>query len=254
VALLDGKVAVVTGAGRGLGRAHAVALAAAGAAVVANDVEDAGAAAAAIASAGGHAIADHSDVSTLSGAAAVVDRALGELGRVDVVVNNAGVSRPCAIAELDDAALEFHLGVHLRGTVGTTRAAFRAMATRGGGRIINTVSGHAFEPRAAGSAAYAAAKGAVFSFTLAAALEGTPHGILVNAIAPLALTPMSRAYLGARPDAAELDPARVSRVVVWLAGASITGRVIRVEGDSVATMDIVRSGAVPFARIGELLG
>src|SRR5207249_2761281 len=111
-------------------------------------------------------------------------------GRGAVVVNNAGMSRPCPIAEMDDAALDLHLGVHVRGTVGTTRAAFPVMAAQGGGRIVNTVSGHAFEPKAPNSAAYAAAKGAVFSFTLAAAREGAEHGILVNAIAPLALTPM----------------------------------------------------------------
>ena len=253
--LLDGRVAVVTGAGRGLGRSHALALAAAGAAVVVNDLDLAGATVAAIASAGGRAAADDSDVSTLAGAGAVVRRARDEFGRLDVVVNNAGVSRPRAIAELDDAALDLHLGVHLRGTVGTTRAAFPVMAAQGGGRIINTVSAHAFDPKAPNSAAYAAAKGAVFSFTLAAAREAAAHGILVNAIAPLALTPMSQAYLSAMPNAAvRLDPAHVSRVVVWLASeAAFTGRIIRVEGESVMTLTVEQSAAVPFARIGELL-
>ena len=168
------------------------------------------------------------------------------------------MSRPCPIAALDDAALDLHLGVHVKGTVGTTRAAFLVMAAQGGGRIVNTISGHAFEPKAPNSAAYAAAKGAVFSFTLAAAREGAEHGILVNAIAPLALTPMSQAYLAAVPDAAErLDPAHVSRVIVWLASeaaSGVTGRVIRVEGQWIMAMTVVRSAPVPFEHIGELLG
>lgn len=255
--LLDGKVAVVTGAGRGLGRSHAFALAAAGATVVANDLDHAVATVDAIASAGGRAAADDSDVSTLAGAGAVVRHALDAFGRVDVVVNNAGLSRPCPIAELDDAVLDLHLGVHLRGTVGTTRAAFPVMAAQGGGRIVNTISGHAFEPKALDSAAYAAAKGAIFSFTMAAAREGAAHGILVNAIAPLALTQMSQTYLAAIPDAAErLHPTHVSRVVVWLASEAatgVTGRVFWVEGDSIMTMTVERSAAVTFARIEELL-
>src|SRR5207245_9373025 len=125
---------------------------------------------------------------------------------------------------------------------------------QGGGRIVNTVSGHAFEPKAPSSAAYGAAKGAIFSFTLAAAREGAEHGILVNAIAPLALTHMSQAYLAAVPEAAERrGSAHVSRVVVWLASEAatgVTGRVVRVEGEWVLTMAVERSAAVPFARIG----
>ena len=195
---------------------------------------------------------DSPAVGLLDGKVAVVTGAGRGLGR----------SHALALAAAGAAVLvndlDLHLGVHVKGTVGTTRAAFPVMAAQGGGRIVNTISGHAFEPKAPNSAAYAAAKGAVFSFTLAAAREGAEHGILVNAIAPLALTPMSQAYLAAAPDAAErLDPAHVSRVIVWLASeaaSGVTGRVIRVEGQSIMTMTVARSAPVPFEHIGELLG
>ncbi|HMC52420.1 MAG TPA: SDR family NAD(P)-dependent oxidoreductase, partial [Acidimicrobiales bacterium] len=130
--LLDGSVAVVTGGGRGLGRSHALTLAALGASVVVNDVgadtsgtgRDAAVAEAVaheIVSAGGRAEADDSDVSTVAGAAELVELARAAFGAVDVLVNNAGVSRRAVVEELDDEMLDLHLGVHLKGTVGTTR-------------------------------------------------------------------------------------------------------------------------------------
>ncbi len=246
VGLFDGKVAVVTGSGRGLGRAHALALAAEGASVVVNDVggavggggRDSGPAdevVAEIVAEGGSAVTDATDVSTIAGGEALIAVALAAFGRVDVLVNNAGISRSVAIADLDDAVIDAHLGVHLKGVIGTTRAAFLAMAAQGGGAIVNTTSGAGLDPQVGGSSPYGMAKAALYSFTRTAAFEGAPIGVRVNAVSPLARTRMSEAYFSqARPGEAELlDPSRVSDAVVFLASDladGITGRVIRIGG------------------------
>jgi NAD(P)-dependent dehydrogenase (short-subunit alcohol dehydrogenase family) len=278
VALLDGKVAVVTGGGRGLGRAHALALAAAGAAVLVNDLGSgvegagtdatvAGAVVDEIRAAGGIADADTGDVSSVAAGARLVQRALDAFGRVDVVVNNAGISRRTLVADLDDEVLDLHLGVHLKATVGTTRASFAAMATSGGGRIVNTVSGAGLDPAHPESAAYASAKAAVYAFTKVAAIEGAACGVTVNAVSPLAVTRMSETFF-ARADpaaAARLDPSRVSDVVVYLASdlsAGVTGRILRVEGGQLSEAYMTRTPgadadrwepAALAARIAEVL-
>jgi len=271
-------VAVVTGGGRGLGRAHALTLAALGAAVVVNDVgaqvhgggSDASVAdgvAREIVAAGGRADADHSDVSTMAGGAGVVERARTAFGGVDIVVNNAGVSRQAPIGDLDDETLDLHLGVHLKGTVGTTRAAFPIMRARGGGSVVNTVSGAGLFPEHRGTAAYACAKAAVYAFTKVAAVEGAAHGIRVNAVSPLAVTRMSEAFFArSGPGTAErLEPGRVSVVVAFLASplaGAVTGRVLRVEAGHVCEvyMDRTRGAEAPqwapealAERIGEVL-
>src|SRR5690242_16693748 len=114
--LLDGKVAVVTGAGRGLGRAHALGLAANGAKVLVNDVGGADEVAQEIATAGGEAVVDHTDLATMPSARSVVDSAVRAFGTVDVLVNNAGISRRQSLDELDETALDLHLAVHLKAT------------------------------------------------------------------------------------------------------------------------------------------
>lgn len=257
---LEGRVAVVTGAGNGLGRSHAIAFAAEGAAVVVNDLDDVAADAVCreIQSAGGRAGPDVATLATVADGVSLVERAVAEFGRIDIVVNNAGVSRPRPIVELDDAHLDIHLGVHLRATVGTTRAALAAMARTGGGHIVNTVSGHGIEPAFPDSAAYATAKAAVVGFTRAAAIEGAPLGVSVNAISPVALTRMSEAYLSTVEGAAEqYDPAHVSRVVVRLVATTppvVTGRVFRVDGPLVGEYRVSLSELVAFERVEEVLG
>ncbi|MWB97545.1 SDR family NAD(P)-dependent oxidoreductase [Agromyces seonyuensis] len=193
----DGRVAVVTGAGRGLGRAHALLLAERGAAVVVNDFggskegvgSDHGPAndvVAEIVAAGGRAIADTSDIGVEANCHALVEAAVREFGRIDVVVNNAGISRWAAFPDADADNLERTLDVHLRGTWHTTRAAWPHFEAQGYGRVITTVStGMLGLPN---NLAYATAKGALLGFTRSLATSGAPKGILVNAIAPNAVT------------------------------------------------------------------
>ena len=250
--VLDGKVAVVTGAGRGLGRAHATALANAGASVLVNDVDGDAAAAVVvqIAADGGAAAADLTDLGTMAGARAVIDTAVAAFGTVDVLLNNAGISERQLLDELDEAVLDRHLAVHLKATIATTQAAFPVMRAAGGGRIVNTVSGAGLRPEHPGTTSYACAKAAVYAATLVAAAEGAPHRIRVNAVSPLAVTPMSAAFFE-RTDpsrAATLTADRVSEVVVFLASdlsGDLTGRVLRVEGGHVREAAMVWSdGAV----------
>jgi NAD(P)-dependent dehydrogenase (short-subunit alcohol dehydrogenase family) len=147
----EGRVAVVTGAGRGIGRAYARLLAERGASVVVNDLggsmdgvgvdsEVASAVATEITAAGGTAIADGSDVSSAEGAATLVDTAVGEFGRLDILINNAGVIRWAAPPEADEANLALHLAVHVAGSFNTARAAWPLMVDRGYGRVVMTTS------------------------------------------------------------------------------------------------------------------
>ncbi|MFT4051483.1 MAG: SDR family NAD(P)-dependent oxidoreductase [Microbacterium sp.] len=193
----DGRVAIVTGAARGLGRAHVQLLAERGAKVVVNDVggskegvgHDAAPAIAAaeeIVAAGGEAVADAHSVATEEGCHAIVETAIREFGRIDIVVNNAGISRWATFPEADAGNLEATLDVHLRGSWNTTRAAWPHFVEQGYGRVVNTVStGMLGLPN---NLAYATAKGALIGFTRSLAVAAAPNGILVNAIAPNSVT------------------------------------------------------------------
>jgi NAD(P)-dependent dehydrogenase (short-subunit alcohol dehydrogenase family) len=246
---LAGRVALVTGAGRGLGAAHVRALAAAGAAVVVNDSgvdtdgrnPDPGVAAAVaaeITAAGGRALADTTDISTFDAADVLVERVLAEFGRIDVLVANAGIIGSHTLDDLPEESLQRHLAVHVVGTVGAIRAAMLPMRERGYGRIVTTTSEAALSRTPGSAMAYAAAKAAVWGVTMAAATEGAPHGVTVNALSPGALTRMSRPFLEETgiPPGLDLSPARVADVVVALCAeeaGDVTGRVVHTAGGHV---------------------
>jgi NAD(P)-dependent dehydrogenase (short-subunit alcohol dehydrogenase family) len=198
----EGRVAVVTGAGRGIGRAHALLLAERGASVVVNDLggsmegvgADSGPAsvvAAEIAATGGAAVADTSDVASEAGAQALVDTAVARFGRLDILVNNAGIIRWAGFPEADADNLASHLAVHLGGSFNTARAAWPRMVEQGYGRIVMTTSSGVFGLPT--NLAYATAKAAVIGLTRSLNTAGAAHGIKINLIAPAAMTRMAGA-------------------------------------------------------------
>jgi NAD(P)-dependent dehydrogenase (short-subunit alcohol dehydrogenase family) len=246
--LLEGKVAIVTGAGGGIGRAHALALAREGARVVVNDLgtdrhgggrgaEAADAVVAEIRAAGGEAVASYDSVATREGADGIVWTALSRLGAVDVLVNNAGILRDRTLLNMAEDDFDRVLDVHLRGTFLCMQAAARAMKLQGrGGRIVNTTSLSGLLGNF-GQANYGAAKAGVYALTRVGALELEKAGIAVNAVAPVALTRMT-SDLAMMKGATERDlgPQFVAPVVVFLASHladGITGQVVGVQGGKV---------------------
>jgi NAD(P)-dependent dehydrogenase (short-subunit alcohol dehydrogenase family) len=196
----DGRVAVVTGAGRGIGRAYARLLAQRGASVVVNDLggskegvgsdeAPANAVANEIHTAGGIAIANADDVSTEAGATAIIDAAMSEFGRVDIVINNAGIIRWGDLPDADVESMQHTLDVHLLGSFNVSRAAWPHMIRQQYGRIVMTTSTGMFGLR--GNLAYAAAKAGTIGFAKNMRLSGARHGIKVNLIAPVAFTRMA---------------------------------------------------------------
>ena len=239
---------LVTGAGGGLGRSHAMLLAGLGAAVVVNDLggsvhgEGAGssaadAVAAEIRAAGGVAIADYSSVGSPESGAAVVETALDEFGQVDVLVNNAGILRDRTFINLEPDDLHAVLEVHLRGAFYVTRPAFAHMKQRGYGRIVLTSSASGLFGNF-GQSNHGAAKTGLVGLMNVLKLEGAKYDIHVNTIAPIAFTRMTENLLGEL--AQKFDPASVSPVVAYLASAECghTGEVWSVGGGSVSRVFI----------------
>jgi NAD(P)-dependent dehydrogenase (short-subunit alcohol dehydrogenase family) len=252
---LDGKVAIVTGAGRGIGRAHAVALAAAGAKIVVNDL---GAAlsgeghdttpaqqvADEIAAAGGVAVANGDNVADFAGAERLVRQAIDAFGRLDILVNNAGILRDRMLVNMSEQEWDAVIAVHLKGHFAPTRhaAAYWREQSKAGnevrGRVINTSSPSGVFGNV-GQANYGAAKAGIAGFTLIVAQELQRYGVTVNCLAPNARTRMTEETfdMGPPPDGFDpLDPANISPVVVALCADEaqhITGQVFHVWGGAV---------------------
>ena len=256
---LDGKVAIVTGAGTGLGREHALALAAAGANVVVNNrvsdptaVPSAQTVAEEIAAAGGRASVDTASVADWSAMGTLVDRTVEEHGKLDIVINNAGVLVWDLIADIDEAAFDELTSINIKGAFALTHHAcahWRAVAERGerpGGRIINTVSGIALYGFPRGGL-YGCSKGAVLALTMVTAMEMRPYGVTANAIWPEARTRMGK---GIFPEAPEdpaafdpYDPANIAPLAVYLSSddaAWLTGQVLYIQGDRIWRMETWR--------------
>jgi NAD(P)-dependent dehydrogenase (short-subunit alcohol dehydrogenase family) len=240
----DGQVAIVTGAGHGLGRQHALALAARGARVVVNDLggtvdgsgSDTGPAqqvADEISAAGGEAVADTSSVASQQGGEAIVRTAVDAFGRVDIVINNAGILRDKAFHNMTPESLDPVVQVHLYGAFWVTLPAWKLMRDQGYGRVVNTSSAAGLFGNF-GQTNYGAAKMGLVGFTRALAQEGRKYNVLANVIAPGARTRMTEDLLG--PLAESLDPAKVSPVVVYLASAQceVTGQILSVAGGRVS--------------------
>ncbi len=240
----EGKVAIVTGAGGGLGREHALLLASRGAQLVVNDlggsVDGTGASAGPaqkvvdeIEAAGGVAVADANSVASKEGGEAMVQTALDAFGRVDIVINNAGILRDKSFANMTDELWDAVLDVHLRGAMCVTRAAWPHLREQNYGRVVCTSSSAGIFGNF-GQTNYGAAKMGLVGFTRALAQEGAKYNIKANAIAPVAKTRMTEDILGPLVD--KLDPALVAPVVAWLVheDCPVSGDIFSVGGGRVA--------------------
>ena len=262
-AMLNGAVVIVTGAGRGIGRAHARTLAAHDARVIVNDVAGAPECVERLAADGLTAWADTSDISTWDGARALIGGVVSRFGRLDGLVNNAGVLRRADVADLVEQDLDLEFGVNLKGAFACTRFASEhwRQESRQGRRpcasVVHTASDTIFTG-SPGGAGYAATKAAIVALTQSASLEGAQYGVRHNAIAPSGRTPMAASSgllaFGAAPvpdDPADFDlaapdnPLHNSPLLVWLlspASQHVNGQVFRLRHGAVSRMNPTTNG------------
>ena len=253
----DGRVAIITGAGGGLGRSHALELALRGASVLVNDLGGAldgsgcsllaaDRVVAEIISLGGIAAANHDSVDTAEGGEAIVQAAIDAFGRVDIVVNNAGIIRDKAYHKMDADMIRSVVGVHLLGALYVSQPAYRLMREQGYGRIVNTSSASGLFGNF-GQANYGAAKAGLAGLTRVLALEGDGHGIKVNAIAPIAATRMTKDILGEEL-ARKVSPETVSPLVAYLAHeeCAVNGHIYSVAGGRIARIFVAETRGMVF--------
>ena len=253
--LLEGKVAVVTGAGSGLGREYAIAFAQHGAAVIVNDFgasvdgermqsNSADAVVEEIVSLGGNAVANTASVADWDGAKSIIETATQHFGRLDIVVNNAGNNRPSSLVDLTEQDVDSQISVHLKGTLAVSHFAaahWNEVGAEAHRAIVNTTSAAGLHPTT-GAGVYGATKSAIAALTVSHAQELARLGVRVNAVAPCARTRMvneSPTVLAMMPKAEGFDrhaPEHVAPLVVYLASSlcRFTGRVFAIEGPDVA--------------------
>ena len=253
--LLDGKVAIVTGAGGGLGRCHALLFAKEGAAVVVNDLGGARDGAGGghsmadqvvkeIRAAGGQAVANYDSVATVEGGANIAKSAIDAFGKIDILVNNAGILRDKTLVNTDEASWDIVIQVHLKGTYCVTRPVFTHMKERGqGGVIVNTSSTSGLIGNF-GQSNYGAAKAGIAGFTRCLALEGKKYNIRVWGLAPVAVTRLTEDLPGMANEAVKqaLAPEKVSPAVLYMVSdlsKDKTGKFLFVSGNKVTELKVV---------------
>ncbi|NQU06983.1 MAG: SDR family NAD(P)-dependent oxidoreductase [Candidatus Abyssubacteria bacterium] len=257
--LLDGKVAVVTGSGGGIGKCHALALVKEGAKVVINDVGGdrsgsgegkamADVVADEIKAAGGEAVPNYDSVASLEGGKAIVQTAIDAFGKIDILVNNAGILRDKSLLKMDEKMWDGVIAVHLKGTFACTQPAAAWMKENGnGGRIINTSSTSGLLGNF-GQSNYGAAKAGIAGFTRVCAIELQKYGITCNALVPVAKTRMTEDLAAFSVlEEGQLDPAHIAPVMVFLAsdlGKDVTGKFFLIRGPHISMMEVkVTDGA-----------
>jgi NAD(P)-dependent dehydrogenase (short-subunit alcohol dehydrogenase family) len=249
MSMLDGRVVIVTGGGRGLGRAHCLELAAHGATVVVNDLpggdesDPAKEVVAEIEAAGGTAVVDPTSVSDFEAVGEMVAGTVEQFGRLDAVVNNAGILRDKMLTSMTEQDFDQVIAVHLKGSFSLTHHAslhWRALGKAGepvSGRIVNTTSGAGLWGNI-GQVNYATAKAGIVAMTTVTAMEMGRYGVTANVVSPIARTRMTAdlSWDGSGEGFDRLDPANTSPVVAWLTSAEsgwLTGALLRVDGDTV---------------------
>ena len=254
--LLDGKVAIITGAGGGLGRTHALLFASEGAKIVVNDLGGArdgsgsgggmaDAVVEEIKAAGSEAVANYDSVATVEGGQGILKTALDAFGKVDILVNNAGILRDKTLVKTEEADWDAVVAVHLKGTYCVARPVFTHMKERGeGGVIVNTASTSGLIGNF-GQCNYGAAKAGIAGFTRCLALEGAKYGIRVWGLAPVAFTRLTSDLMGGDDNEQAkqaLDPAKISQTVLYMVSelsGDKTGKFLFSSGSRVAELKIV---------------